>query len=105
MNKHDHKLKDIKKNNQSYFIHIIEKPGIRYKTQFIGSINNMNYLDEKNINKIGHILFETESNPAKYNFTGEEMYVRAKIVSDKIQDNPYSEGDLEMAWTQPVILK
>ena len=98
-------LKDIKKNNQSYLIHIIEKPGIRYKTQFIGSINNMNYLDEKNINKIGNILFETDSNPAKYNFTGEEMYVRAKIVSDKFQDNPYSEGDLEMAWTQPIVLK
>ena len=98
-------LKDIKKNNQSYLIHIIEKPGIRYKTQFIGSINNMNYLDEKNINKIGHILFETENNPAKYNFTGEEMYVRAKIVSNKFQDNPYSEGDLEMAWTQPIVLK
>ena len=98
-------LKDVIKNNQSYLIHISEKPGVRYKTQFIGSINNMNYLDEKNINKIGHILFETESNPAKYNFTGEEMYVRAKIVSDKFQDNPYSEGDLEMAWTQPIVLK
>ena len=97
-------IKNIDYNNQSYIIHINEKPGIKYKTQFIGSTVSFDSLDDDN-REIGKILFETEMSPAKYNFTGEEMYVRAKIVSDKIQDNPYSEGDLEMAWTQPVILK
>ena len=97
-------IKNIDYNNQSYLIHINEKPGITYTTQFIGSTVNFDSLDDNN-KEIGKILFETEMNPAKYNFTGEEMYVRAKIISDKIQDNPYSEGDLEMAWTQPVVLK
>ena len=97
-------IKKIDYNYQSYLIHINEKPGITYTTQFIGSTVNFDSLDDNN-KEIGKILFETEMNPAKYNFTGEEMYVRAKIISDKIQDNPYSEGDLEMAWTQPVVLK
>jgi len=97
-------IKKIDYNYQSYLIHINEKPGITYTTQFIGSPFNFDSLDDNN-KEIGKILFETEMNPAKYNFTGEEMYVRAKIISDKIQDNPYSEGDLEMAWTQPVVLK
>ena len=97
-------IKNIDYNNQSYLIHINEKPGITYTTQFIGSTVNFDSLDDNN-KEIGKILFETKMNPAKYNFTGEEMYVRAKIISDKIQDNPYSEGDLEMAWTQPVVLK
>ena len=97
-------IKNIDYNNQSYLIHINEKPGITYTTQFIGSTVNFDSLDDNN-KEIGKILFETKMNPAKYNFTGEELYVRAKIISDKIQDNPYSEGDLEMAWTQPVVLK
>ena len=97
-------IKNIDYNNQSYLIHINEKPGITYTTQFIGSTVNFDSLDDNN-KEIGKILFETKMNPAKYYFTGEEMYVRAKIISDKIQDNPYSEGDLEMAWTQPVVLK
>ena len=97
-------IKKIDYNYQSYLIHINEKPGITYTTQFIGSTVNFDSLDDNN-KEIGKILFETKMNPAKYNFTGEEMYVRAKIISDKIQDNPYSEGDLEMAWTQPIVLK
>ena len=27
------------------------------------------------------------------------------IFAEQVFDNPYSKGDLEMAWTQPVILK
>ena len=51
---------------------------------------------------IGQILFETDENPAVYKFTGDELYVRAKIISDRKHPNPFAEGDLETAWIQPV---
>ena len=56
-------------------------------------------------NKIGKVFSETTDNPAVFYFTGTEMYVRGKIISDKLQGNPFAEGDLETAWTQPVLIK
>ncbi|MED5265805.1 MAG: histidinol-phosphatase [Candidatus Neomarinimicrobiota bacterium] len=95
-------LNKIDYNNQSYVVKINEEHGVTYTTQFIGSRNNF---DKNNHEEIGEILYQTNENPAIYNYSGNEMYVRAKITSSRFQENPYSKGDLEMAWTQPVILK
>jgi hypothetical protein len=35
--------------------------------------------------------------------TREEMYVRAKVNSTKPHPNPYEKGDVEVAWTLPVV--
>ncbi|MBL8867987.1 MAG: hypothetical protein JNK93_20710 [Planctomycetia bacterium] len=42
----------------------------------------------------------TEANPS-YVFTGNELYLRAKVTSSKPHPNPYAKGDTEVAWTQP----
>ena len=98
-------LNNINQDNKSYVVDISEKPGITYTTQFIGSTHSINQKDDIDNNEIGKIFYETKTNPAIYNFTGREIYVRAKIISDKLQENPYSKGDLEMAWTQPFVIK
>jgi hypothetical protein len=56
------------------------KPGTvsKYRVQFIG--------------RGGEILSEVTSTPAVYRFTGDELYVRAKIL----------ESNGRLAWTQPV---
>ena len=64
------KIKDVK-----------PKQVTRYRVQFIG--------------KEGVILSEATTNPATYQFSGDERYVRAKIID--------SNG--KVAWTQPVMLK
>jgi hypothetical protein len=33
---------------------------------------------------------------------GDELYVRARVVSSKPKANPAYAGEVEMAWTQPV---
>ncbi len=35
--------------------------------------------------------------------TGDEIYVRAKIISSKEKENYFVEGEREKAWIQPVI--
>jgi hypothetical protein len=30
------------------------------------------------------------------------VYVRAKVISSRLQQNPFAGGDLESAWVQPV---
>ena len=51
---------------------------------------------------MGVLLFEVDDNPAVYRFTGDEQYVRLKIISDRKHSNPFAEGDFETAWIQPV---
>jgi hypothetical protein len=99
-------------------VSIEAEEGVKYKTRFIGTRKSFDpssepVLDEegkeipdtnrKYSEQIGEVLLETSENPAVYLYKGDELYVRAKIVSDKEQENPFAEGDVEMAWTQPVI--
>lgn len=110
-------LNRIQSDERMLAIHIAAEAGVNYATQFIGTRKGFNaesqpvldaagqpipwatriYSDE-----IGKVLHETTENPARYTFKGDELYVRAKIVSSKLQPNPFAEGDHETAWTQPV---
>ena len=92
--------------------------GVTYTTQFIGTrkgydptstplmdpdgkpMNNRTRLYD---DSIGEVLYETTDNPAVYPFKGDEIYVRAKVTSTKLKSDQFQEGDLEMAWTQPVV--
>jgi hypothetical protein len=50
---------------------------------------------------VGKVLKEVKGTKASYQFTGNELYVRAKVISSKLQPNPIKAGDKETAWTQP----
>ena len=112
-------LEDVQTNDRSLTIHIREEVNTVYNTQFIGTPKEFDSSSEPVFNaqgepahitsvystEIGQVFSETTDNPAVFYFTGTEMYIRAKIISDKLQDNPFAEGDLETAWTQPVLIK
>ena len=51
---------------------------------------------------IGEILSQSNSLEPNYIFKGDELYVRAHVVSSKKKANPYSAGEQEQAWLQPV---
>ena len=50
---------------------------------------------------IGVVLHETTDLDSSYAFTGEGLYVRARVVSRRGQANPPAEGGSEMAWGAP----
>ena len=50
-------------------------------------------------------MAETKENPATYKFAGDEIYVRARVISSRDKVDPFVVGDKEMAWVQPVVLK
>ncbi len=99
-------------------IAIRSEAGQTYTTQFIGTKksfdstskpavddagNELPYATRIYGGEIGTVLKETTDNPAIFEYNaGEFLYVRAKIVSSKLKDNPHAEGDHETAWTQPV---
>ena len=52
--------------------------------------------------QIGTVVQSTEGTSAEYAFTGNEIYVRARVISSKLHPNPFRAGDVEFAWTQPM---
>ena len=90
-------LEQMEFKNGSLNIAVKPIAGINYKIQFWGAAKS------KATGKMeGVMLTEVKGTSASYKLRKENLYVRARIVSSKLQENPFAEGDLETAWTQPV---
>jgi hypothetical protein len=92
------------------------EPGVKYTIEFRGTPKNYdravkevpapaddNYpVRLKHSEEVGKLLASSESTEASYQMTGDELYVRAIITTDKVMKNPATPGQLQKAWTQPV---
>jgi hypothetical protein len=88
-------LDEISTTPQSMSLKIATQPGIRYTTKFIGTRAG---------GAPGDLLQESEGPSAEYRFKGDEIYVRAAIVSSAPHPNGYEKTDLQTAWVQPVVV-
>lgn len=52
--------------------------------------------------EIGRTLKTVAGFTGTYTFTGDELYVRARVTSSRPHPNPSTLGEPERAWTQPV---
>ncbi|GAA4315297.1 hypothetical protein GCM10023115_27080 [Pontixanthobacter gangjinensis] len=86
-------LSDVNFQDHTLSIKIREKKDVHYEIRFIG-------VKEGSLKS--EVLQITEGSEASFNIPENVLFVRAKIVSDKLKKNPYREGDTEVAWTQPV---
>ncbi len=95
----------IESNGKKLTIHIQAEPGVAYTTRFLGTrwLPDSDGDGRPEVGPAGEVLDQTMDNPATYTFTGDEVYVRAVIISSKPHPNPFAKGDLEMAWLQPVV--
>lgn len=112
-------LDDITRDEKRLTLAIRAEPGVTYKTEFVATLSGTDLtatpkaITDKggketpvtgdyspDIGKV--VATSTDANPA-YTFTGKELYVRAKVTSSKPHPNPYAKGDVEVAWTQPVL--
>ena len=92
-------LKDVQAQKEVLSVEVDAKPGTRYTIQFWGSRSTgRGAQDYKRI-----LLKETKGTRASFTLTSKDLYVRAKIISDTQQKNPFQEGDVETAWTQPLV--
>ncbi|MEO9894173.1 histidinol-phosphatase [Aurantibacter sp.] len=86
-------LDAIEVKNGTYSVSVLDEPGIFYKITFLGSKKeNTNPVEFKTV----------EGTSASFKLTDDILFVRCKITSTKLQDNPIEELLYEMAWTQPV---
>lgn len=113
-------LKDVKSDGKSLSVSIDGAEGVTYQTQYIGTRKGFDEATKPAVDaagaplprssliysdQIGVVLYETTDLDSSYTFKGDEMYVRARVISNRLQVNPHAEGDYEMAWVQPVLVR
>jgi hypothetical protein len=112
-------LADVKRSGNTLAVEIKAEPGVTYTTTFIGTrkgydptsqlIPPAKEADKKTLphrrysKDVGAVLAEVTGSRASYTLKGDELYVRAKIVSSKVKPNPGVTGEVECAWTQPLV--
>ncbi len=112
-------LSDLKREGRSLSIAIKAEPGVTYRTQFLGTRRGYSAATEllppigkgpsrtlphrRYSKDVGAVLAEAEGVNASYTLRGDELYVRAKIISSKQKVNGSVAGEFETAWTQPLV--
>lgn len=113
------RLEDIRETPESLTIKIDPEPGVTYQTRFIGTRKGYDRKSSPVLGAdgsplpvtrhysedIGQVLAEVEGVSPSYRFKGDEIYVRAKIESSKPKENYFAKGEMETAWTQPVVFE
>ncbi len=97
-------FKTLQAEKSTLTVEIDAKADTQYTIQFWGArLRGAKKTSTKKRERI--LLKEVKATQASYKLTDKDLYVRAKIISDTPQKNPYQEGDVEKAWTQPLIDK
>lgn len=110
-------IQGVHSDGNRYTVKVDPEEGVEYTIRFIGTREGYDtssepYVDAEGLvhedrtrqysEQIGTVLQETTGNEATYEFQGDELYVRAKVVSSKLKENYFVEGEHEMAWLQPL---
>ncbi len=107
-------LSELRRQGQRLTVAVTGAAGVRYTTQFIGTRRSYDTtsvarydsagvpITRRYSSEVGAVLSEVRGTSASYTMRGDEVYVRARIVSTKPKANPSYAGEVEMAWTQPV---
>ncbi len=112
-------LRDVQREPGRLAVEIEAQPGVTYVTRFIGTRRNYDPRSElvpapagqpiatlphrRYSDDVGVVLAEVKGPRAEYRLKGDEIYVRAKIVSSQVKVNGSIAEEFETAWTQPVV--
>lgn len=85
-------LSTLKCNHNELIVKAAAEGGVQYKIEFVGA-------DKTGVIKVFESVDDSE---ARFKLTDDMLFVRARVTSSRRKENPFKEGDFEMAWTQPV---
>ena len=107
-------LADVRRDGNRLALAIRAAPGVTYTTQFVGTRRGWDTssvavrdsagrpLTRRYSRDVGAVLAEARGTSPSYTLRGDELYVRARVVSSRPKANGSYAGEVEMAWTQPV---
>jgi hypothetical protein len=110
-------LKTVESSDRGLSVEVDPVPGETYTIEFFGTKKGYNPVGEPVVGKDGKTLHTThryspeigaslgkvQGTSARYDFKGDEIYVRATVTSSGMHPNPSEVGDFKQAWVQPVI--
>lgn len=112
-------LTDVQRGPDRLAVTIAAEPGVAYVTQFLGTRKGYDAASElippadgaasrtlphrRYSADVGAVLAEIKGPSASYTLKGDEIYVRAKIISSKLKENSGVGDEFETAWTQPLV--
>ena len=88
-------LNSIAMDGKTLEIEVDSEEGISYTSQLIAVLEGE---DES------QILAVQSGNLINFKIPENVVFIRVKIESSKLKDNPFQEGDYESAWTQPILM-
>jgi hypothetical protein len=111
------RLKSIVQLPNGLKVEVDPDAGVEYTIEFIGTRKGTSTESEPVLDKdgkpvhttrkygggIGEVLQTSTGTSARYRFTGDELYVRARVTSSRKHPNPSEIDDPERAWVQPVL--
>ena len=93
-------LKEVSFTNNKLSVEVSTQVGVEFTIQFWGARNaGKGKSDQRTL------LKEVKGSQGSFKVTNKYLFVRAKVISSKLKENPYKEGDRETAWIQPVTLQ
>lgn len=110
-------LDRVEATGRSLSVSVREADGVSYRIDFIGTRSGYDGTSKPVVDgkgnevratriyseDIGEVLQTVEGTSATYEFTGDEIYVRALVTSNREHPNPSEPGEFERAWVQPAI--
>ncbi len=111
------KLSRVESSDKGLAIEVEAVPGETYTIEFIGTRKGYDPVGQPVLNdqgvalrttrryspKIGEVLATVQGTQARYEMTGDEVYVRARVTSSALHPNPSEPGEFQRAWCQPVV--
>ena len=88
-------LKDLIIDKSKIAVEVMQEEGVIYKIEFVGC---------KKGKDVPEVLMSINGAKASFELTDDLLFVRCKITSSKLQENPIENILYETAWTQPVQL-
>lgn len=89
-------IKEIRLENNLLHLSIQPEEQVKYYIEFVGI---------KSGEDVPSVLKRIDGIDGEYKLSEDVLFVRARVISDKIKNNPFHEGEFEEAWTQPVVFK
>ncbi|MEN6575901.1 MAG: hypothetical protein ABFD90_06110 [Phycisphaerales bacterium] len=113
------KLKDIAFRDDTLTVQIDPEPGVTYTVRFIGTRRGFDPSSREVTSaggtvirttrmyspEIGVVLAESQGTTAGYTLKGDELYVRAKVISSRKNEKSHVPDECESAWVQPIVIK
>jgi len=110
-------LQTVTSSDEGLTVEVKADAGVDYTIEFIGTRKGFDGRSEERVDAdgkpvratrkysddVGAVLKTVSGPKASYAFSGDELYVRARVISSRLHPNPSEEGEFERAWTQPVI--